>query len=191
MKKDRMELKDTRIKLKRCKICGTEFRQYNSLQNKCHNCQLKEIYSKSKPKCKGLKKTKKVNHTVKDKRSEISKLEKYADSLYQTAGKKLFPISVTGEPTEVIHHHVPKSQSNNLRYDFKNACPSTNGWHFRHHRLGDPTLSDAFKKKFGQERIDYLTEQRRITVKQTKERLEKVIKELEIIVYGKPKSLPF
>jgi len=147
----------------------------------------KEFYSHSKPKCKPLKK----NHTVRNKRADIRKLEKYADSLFQTAGKKLFPISVTGEPTEVIHHFVPKSQSNNLRYDFLNACPSTNGWHYRHHTFGDPTLSDAFRKKFGQKRIDYLTQQRKITVKETKDRLEQIIVDLETIIYGKPKRLPF
>lgn len=148
-----------------------------------------KLYKNSKPKCKGLKK--KVNHTVKKKREDIRKLEKLADSLFQEAGKKLFPISVTGEPTEVIHHFVPKSQSNNLRYDFLNACPSTNGWHYRHHYTSDPTLSDAFRKKFGQKRIDYLTKQRHIPIKQTRERLEKVIEELKEIVYGKPKKLPF
>ena len=149
------------------------------------------VYKNVKPKCKGLPKKRKINHTTKERREEIRKLETYADALYQRAGKMMFPISVTGEPTEVIHHYIPKSQSNNLRYDFKNACPSTNGWHFRHHKIGDPTLSDAFKKKFGQKRIDYLTEQRHITVKQTEERLTEIIKELEIIVYGKPKKLPF
>ncbi len=153
---------------------------------------LKKTYRDKKPKCKGLPKAKKkINHTVRDKREKIRKLEKYADSLYQTAGKTMFPTSVTGEPTEVIHHYVPKSQSNNLRFDFLNACPATNGWHYRHHYTSDPTLSDAFKKKFGQKRIDYLTEQRRITVKETEERLKNVINELEIIVYGKPKKLPF
>ncbi len=146
----------------------------------------RQIYGNKKPKCKGI-----INHTVKRKREDIRKLEKYADKLFQEAGKILFPISVTGEPTEVIHHYVPKSQSNNLRYDFKNACPSTNGWHYRHHYTSDPTLSDAFRKKFGQNRIDYLTKNRHISVKQTKERLEVIIKELETIVYGKPKKLPF
>jgi hypothetical protein len=143
-----------------------------------------QLYKNSKPKCKGLK-----NHTVKKKREDIRILEKRADALFQIAGKKLFPISVTGEPTEVIHHFVPKSQSNNLRYDFKNACPATNGWHYRHHTCSDPTLTDAFRKKFGQKRIDYLTKQRHISVKQTKERLDKVIEELNKIVFSS--SLPF
>lgn len=176
---------------RKCKECKEEFTQYTPLQTRCNTCVLKKIYVK-KPTCKPLPKPKKkVNHTTKIKREEISKLEKRADSLYQMAGKILFPVSITGEPTEVIHHYIPKSQSNNLRYDFKNACPSTNGWHYRHHRFGDPTLSDAFKKKFGQKRIDYLTEQRRVNVKQSKERLEKIIGELEIIVYGEQKDRPF
>lgn len=154
--------------------------------------QMYGVYKNVKPKCKPLSKPrKKINHTVKKRREEIRKLEKTADALFQKAGKILFPVSVTGEPTEVIHHYVPKSQSNNLRYDFNNACPATNGWHYRHHYTSDPTLSDAFRKKFGQKRIDYLTEQRRITVKQTKERLEKIIEELSIIIYGKPKKLPW
>lgn len=153
--------------------------------------QLYGVYKNVKPKCKGLPKKRKVNHTTKERRKKIRELEIYADSLYQKYGKILFPISVTGEPTEVIHHYVPKSQSNNLRYDIKNACPSTNGWHFRHHKLGDPTLSDAFKKKFGQKRIDYLTEQRRINMTHTEEYLREVILRLETLVYGKPKVLPW
>lgn len=149
------------------------------------------VYKSVKPKCKGLPKKRKINHTTKERREEIRALEKTADALFQEAGKIMFPISVTGEPTEVIHHFVPKSQSNNLRYDFLNACPATNGWHSRHHLYGDPTLSDAFRKKFGQKRIDYLTRQRQIPVKETKERLEKIIEELSVIVYGKPKKLPW
>jgi len=44
------------IKLKKCK-CGKEFKQYNSLQNKCPNCQFKEYYCR-KPKSKPLLKLK-------------------------------------------------------------------------------------------------------------------------------------
>ena len=169
-----------------CKHCGKVIDNPKPLQPFCSPiCYYQSLEHKEK------KKKLKINHTVKKKREDIRRLEKRADSLFQIAGKMLFPISVTGEPTEVIHHYVPKSQSNNLRYDFKNACPSTNGWHYRHHECGDPTLTDAFKKKFGQKRIDYLTEQRRITVKQTEERLNKVIAELETIVYGEQKDRPF
>ena len=173
-----MELNNIKIKLKKCKICGTEFRQYNSLQNKCHDCQLNDFYSKSKPKCKRLKK--KINHTVSDKRVEIRKLEKLADSLYQIRGKELYPKSVVkgGRPTEVIHHFIPKSQSNNLRYDFKNACPATNGQHYRHHEFGDPTLTNYFRKNRGQKWIDDLEIRRHIIRKHTKEYLEGIIESL-------------
>ena len=153
--------------------------------------QMYGVYKNVKPKCKGLPKKRKKNHTTKERREKIRALELRADALFQKSGKMMFPVSVTGEPTEVIHHYVPKSQSNNLRYNFKNACPSTNGWHYRHHEYGDPTLSDAFKKKFGQKRIDYLTEQRRINITHTEEYLNEVIEELETIVYGKPKKLPW
>jgi len=153
--------------------------------------EIYNVYKNVKPKCKGLPKKRKVNHTTQKRREEIRALEKTADGLYQTAGKIMFPISVTGEPTEVIHHYCPKSQSNNLRYDFLNACPATEKWHYRHHTFGDMTLSDAFRKKFGQKRIDYLTEQRRVYVKETKERLENIIEELSVIIYGKPKQLPW
>jgi len=151
--------------------------------------QIYNVYKNIKPKCKG----KIVNHTVKRKRLEIRKLEKYADKLFQEAGKKLYPVSVveTRLPTEVIHHFIPKSQSNNLRYDFKNACPATNGQHFRYHTCGDPMLTNAFIRDRGQDWIDDLEVRRHIVVKQTKERLEAVIVELETIIYGKPKKLPF
>jgi hypothetical protein len=151
--------------------------------------EIYNVYKNVKPKCKG----KIANHTVKKKRSDIRKLEKYADKLFQEAGKKLYPVSVveTRLPTEVIHHFIPKSQSNNLRYDFKNACPATNGQHFRYHTCGDPMLTNAFIRDRGQEWIDDLEVRRHIVVKQTKERLEAVIVELETIIYGKPKSLPF
>ncbi len=182
--------------IKSCK-CGKEFTAFNTIQNKCYECQALYGYGLKKSKQKAVlpkvitNKPKKINHTVKNKRAEIRKLELLADSLYQLAGKKLFPISVTGELTEVIHHYIPKSQSNNLRYDLKNACPSTNGWHYRHHKCSDMTLSNAFIKKFGVKRIDYLTKQRRIDTKQTVERLENIIKELKEICYGKEKELPF
>jgi 5-methylcytosine-specific restriction endonuclease McrA len=139
---------------------------------------LYDSHKKGKPKCKGLKK--KVNHIVSDSILEIRKLEKIADALFQLRGKELYPKSVVkgGKPTEVIHHFVPKSQSNNLRYDFRNACPATNGQHYRHHECGDPTLTNAFRKNRGQKWIDDLEVRRHIICKHTKEYLESVIERL-------------
>ena len=157
-------------------------------QSKAIFDEIYNVYKDVKPKCKG----KIVNHTVKRKRDDIRKLEKYADSLFQQAGKKMFSMSlVSGLPVEVIHHFVPKSQSNNLRYDFDNAIPLTNGEHFRHHNTGDPSIVSTIIEKRGLDWVERLNLRRRVSVKQTKERLEAVIVELETIIYGKPKKLPW
>lgn len=127
------------------------------------------------------------NHTVRNKRAELRKLERQADALFQIKMKEKYPVSVlSGLPTEVIHHFVPKSQSNNLRYDERNACPCTNGEHFRHHNTSDPSLSIAFIKTRGQKVIDQLNRDRHVICKHTKEYLEGVINELM-----DSKSLPF
>lgn len=157
--------------------CGKELNK--PFQKYCNwTCLNTYAEHKTKSKCKPLKK--KINHTVSDKRLEIRKLEKYADRLFQLRGKELYPVSVVkgGKPTQVIHHFIPKSQSNNLRYDFKNACPATNGQHFRHHNCGDPTLTNAFIKNRGQKWIDDLEIRRHIIRKHTKEYLEGIIESL-------------
>jgi len=127
------------------------------------------------------------NHSKRNARAEIRKLEKQADCLFQIRMKEKYPYSVlSGQPTEVIHHFVPKSQSNNLRYDEKNACPCTNGEHFRHHNVGDPSLSIAFIKDRGQKWIDDLNFRRHQICKHTKQYLEEIINDLM-----DTKSLPF
>lgn len=119
------------------------------------------------------------NHTVKNKRAEIRKLEKLADSLYQIRMKEKYPVSIiSGLPVEVIHHYCPKSQSNNLRYDEINAIPLTNGEHFRHHTCGDPIIISTILKKRGPEWEDDINLRRHIICKHTKEYLESVIERL-------------
>lgn len=150
--------------------------------------EIYNVYKNVKPKCKG----KIVNHTVKKKRSDIRKLEKYADALFQQAGRIMFPVSeYSGKETEVIHHYVCKSHSNNLRYDFKNAIPLTNGEHYRHHKVSDSSIMSVVLQKRGLEWDNDLQTRRHIVVKQSKELLEKVISDLETIIYGKPKQLPW
>lgn len=68
-----------------------------------------------------------------------AKLRKACDTLMQEKGKKLFPRSIlSGEPTQVMHHFVPKSVSARLRYEWDNLIPLTNGEHMRLHQSGDP-----------------------------------------------------
>jgi len=133
----------------------------------------------------GLKKIK--NHTVRNKRADIRKFERQADALFQIRMKEKYPRSiVSGLPTEVIHHFVPKSQSNNLRYDELNAIPLTNGEHFRHHNTSDPSVMVCAIKERGQKWADDLQIRRHIICKHTKEYLESVIEKLM-----DTKGLPF
>lgn len=112
-------------------------------------------------------------------RAELRKLETRADHLFQIKCRELKPYSIiSGEPTEVIHHFVLKSQSNNLRYSFDNGIPLTNKEHCRHHLSGDPTIVATIVLKYGQKWFDKLQLKRHIIQKNTKEYLEGVIESL-------------
>lgn len=109
----------------------------------------------------------------------IKALRSKADKLYQIKLIKLKPYSViSGEPTEVIHHYIRKSQSNNLRYDFENGIPLTNKEHCQHHLSGDPSIVAGILKANGQEWHDDLQARRRIIRNLNKEYLQEVIKDL-------------
>lgn len=155
--------------------------------------QIYGVYKSVKPKCKGLPKPrKKVNHTVKKKREEIRKLEKTADKLLQMAQVPQFPnCIVCGGTTNCMHHVVYKSQSNALRYNPINLVPLCSKCHTRLHFSGDPAILGTIIKVKGVEWFDELQSLRHETVKETKERLENIIEELSVIVYGKPKKLPW
>jgi len=136
---------------------------------------LKKLYSKSKPKCKRLKR--KTTHKI--KHEEIERLRSIADALFQNRGKEMFPYSIiSGEPVEVIHHFIYKSQAKSLRYDFDNAIPLTNSEHCRHHKSGDPTIVSEILRKKGLKWEANLQQKRRILTKHTKEYLESVIERL-------------
>jgi len=111
--------------------------------------------------------------------ASIKTLRRKADRLYQIKLKRDKPVSVvSGQATEVIHHFIPKSQSNNLRYDEKNGVPLTNAEHFIHERKRDPTVVEACLRKYGQAWYDDLQKRRRIIRKLNKGYLKQVIKEL-------------
>ena len=123
-----------------------------------------------------LKKPVKRNKT----RAKIKRLTKKADKLYQLWLIREKPKSyVSGQPTEVIHHFVYKSQSNNLRYDFKNGTPLTHREHSRHHLSGDFSIHGDIQKKMGTKWYDDLQLRRRPICKLNVGYLEEVIKRLE------------
>ena len=116
------------------------------------------------------------------RKQSLKSLLKQADKLYQITLIKLKPKSVvSGLPTEVIHHYVPKSQSNNLRYDPENGVPLTNKEHTRHTLSGDPSIVADILKANGQQWHDSLQEKRKIICKFNKGYLKGVIKRLEAL----------
>lgn len=76
-----------------------------------------------------LKKTKKKTPKRK-KLPAISTMRNKCDKLLTPIIKLMYPTCLlTGEPTEVAHHHVHKSKSSNLRYYIPNLIPLTNKAH--------------------------------------------------------------
>lgn len=113
---------------------------------------------------------------------QIKRLRNKADKLYQIKLIEKKPHSViSGQPTEVIHHYIRKSRSNNLRYDYENGIPLTNKEHCQHHLSGDPDIMAKILKANGQEWHDDLQARRRITRKLNKTYLTEVIDELNTL----------
>lgn len=116
---------------------------------------------------------------IKRKPNKLRKLIKEADKLYQEKYIRLKPKSiVSGEPTEVIHHFIPKGQSNNLRYSEKNAIPLTKAEHFAHHTKGDSEIVMTIVKRMGGKWYNNLQTERRKVRKFNIGYLEKVIEGL-------------
>ncbi len=88
------------------------------------------------------------------------------DRLMQEKGKILFSKSIlSGLPTQVMHHYIPKSVSARLRYDWDNLIPLTNGEHMRLHQSGDPSYEMRIKEIKGEEWWITLCEKRKELVR--------------------------
>jgi hypothetical protein len=97
----------------------------------------------------------------------------------QEVGKKKFPKSLlSGLPTQVMHHFVPKSVSSFHRYNWDNLIPLTNGEHMRLHQSGDPSIEHTIIKIKGEDWFTELEKHKRDYVKINKgyykETLEKL-----------------
>ena len=119
---------------------------------------------------------------AKTRKQSLKALQKEVDDIYQRKLIELKPKSViSGQPTEVIHHYIYKSQSNNLRYDYHNGVPLTNMEHNQHHLSGDPSIVAGILKHYGQNWHDALESRRRIICKINKGYLQMVREELEAL----------
>jgi hypothetical protein len=149
------------MKVKKCAICKKPLVGYTGLRKYCS-------YQCAKKAAKKRTKTRKAG---------VNSLRRQADHLFQIKLIKLKPKSIiSGEPTEVIHHFVPKSQSNNLRYDTQNGIPLTNKEHCQHHLSGDPFIVAMIVNTLGKEWFDDLQIRRLIPRKLTTEYLMNIIR---------------
>ena len=115
--------------------------------------------------------------------TELSKWQKKCDKLMQEKGKKLFPKSIlSGLPTQVMHHFVPKSVSARLRYDWDNLIPLTNGEHMRLHQSGDPQYEhDIIRLKGGDKWYLPLRKRGREIIKVNIAHYKKIYEEMSLL----------
>lgn len=91
-------------------------------------------------------------------KSETAKLQAKCDRLLTPIMKKLHPkCEVCGSDTEVAHHWIEKSRSNNLRYNIENLVPLCHSCHAKiHNRFGNSItgsldVADIIRAKRGEE----------------------------------------
>ena len=108
----------------------------------------------------------------------MKRLRNKADRLLQQKYVK-GRCEVCGKPAQVAHHIVPKSQSNNLRYDPDNLAILCNACHFAHHTKGDPKIISKIIEIRGLEFMEELQKRRYQICKFNKGYLEEIINELE------------
>jgi len=112
-------------------------------------------------------------------RKIVRSLEKHADKLLQEKYVQLnTKCLVCGDQTSEMHHYIPKSQSNNLRYDPLNLVPLCKRCHCRHHLSGDPSIVAEIIRKNGLTWDEDLQRRRHIICKLNKEKLQEIVKTL-------------
>lgn len=161
------------MKPKICKGCGLIIEKPStSLQQTHQNIKCYRLWQKSIKRSK----TATLRHTA-GKDEDL--LRRKADALFQQVCKQLKPKSIiSGQPTEVIHHRIRKSESNNTRYYIPNGVPLTNGEHDSIHARGQSVELDI-DAMMGEEWCNDLREKRRVINKLSTEYLEDIIIKLK------------
>ena len=113
------------------------------------------------------------------KRNPLKTLRNRADKLLQIKAVKLGYCESCGTTDNLCgHHFIPKSLSNNLRYDLKNIIVLCRGCHFKHHN-GDPQIYENFVQNKPAEWFTYIRENRSKLVSSTLTWYKEKIKRLE------------
>jgi len=159
------------MKTRICKGCGLPLLKPTSSLQSVHNYNCLKKWNKTKVKTKEQKLRKQAGLDVDAQRRKC-------DALFQQVGKLLNPRSIiSGDRTEVIHHRIKKSESNNLRYCLENGVPLTNTEHGSIDK-GNSSIELEIDAKMGQKWLDFLNLKRRIIYKLTMPNLLEVEIEL-------------
>ena len=119
----------------------------------------------------------------KQAQTKAAKLQSQADRLFQVGMLEKYPRSViSGQIAQVIHHFIPKSVSNRLRYDEKNGISLTNAEHCRLHQSPDPEIESRIIQIKGKKWLDYILKSKHQLIKTDVVYYEQVIRHLEKLV---------
>lgn len=119
------------------------------------------------------------------KKNNKKHLRKIADRLYILAvlKKKGDRCEICGREAVTVHHFIPKSRSEAVRYDIENGVPVCNGCHKKIHSW-DPHLSGIVVLKRGEDwyfsllRRSSMVVSGRVTIQYLKEKIKILKKEL-------------
>lgn len=148
--------------------------------------ELYNVYKNVKPKCKG----KIINGKKKRKKNSLNKL---LDTLWSKAVKLLAKerCEYCGSTRRLNSHHIFGRRKYSVRWEVTNGICLCSGHHQFDNRFSahqTPTLfTDWIKEKRGEQWYEELN-QKANSIKPDKDRLKV---ELETIIYGKPKKLPW
>jgi len=187
------------IKLKTCK-CGEKYRQYNSLQNKCPSCQIKEFYSKSKPNKLKINKPKKKHVKSDNKKNKdlawkwFSKYIRLRDCLQTTKSKDMGVCYTCGKIIQFKGSqagHGISGRGNALLLDediVKIQCEQCNIYKSGNYEVFVSKLIAQHGEQWYQDKLAL----KHITMdRDWKFEIEKYKDKYFELLYGKPKKLPF
>ena len=91
--------------------------------------------------------------TQQKKKTVKNKLDRIVQQVYRKPDDKCL---ACGDPAEVLHHFIQKSQSLYLRWRPRNLVPLCSKCHCRHHISGDPNIVNQIIMNKGLKWFDWI-----------------------------------
>lgn len=119
---------------------------------------------------------------LKKKLKSIGKLKVEADRAMQDHFRRVKThCEMCGQPYQVAHHFIWKSQSNYLRYDEKNLIFICNKCHTKFHAYPDPLYPIRVYKMRGKEWEEYIESHRRLLKSDNRAELMGLIAKYKVV----------